>query len=566
MSNIHNYPLEAFQINDEDFYDVDYWNGVTYESRKISGATLKSVLSGAEQLNDLTDVTTGLPVSPTNSDDGRVLYFDVTTGQWISDDIANISNVVKDCKTSALTGSIPKGTAVYLAGYDNDLLVVEPCDSTDPNKMPCIGVTAEVLDDTNPKKVVSFGKIQGLDTSGFSDGDILYVGTGGGFTTTRPTGASEIQRVATVLKSAVNGGQLKVYNTSRTAGLPNLSTDSVWIGDVDGYPIEVLITSLLENIYNADGSMSGNRFVSLNGFILDISDLAGSTQMTGGNILSISANSGQEALLKLSAGNGEKRGLEFNNQGDPRWQIVVDTLETGGNAGSDFQIYRFDDAGLLIDVAVKIDRATGEINILGQYSLPVLDGNAGDVMTTDGLGNVTFQPAASGGSETHVDTFYAFDMSQAAAYTWNGITNIGATALVTLSESTRFQLFSGTGTPDGCFVNTLLPSYYVNGSDIVVTCLFSTNGGGGNVRFFVGIQTPSLLGLFGNDADTTWTSYTFQALNGFPIQKAILTFNGAALNLQPNDPIVVKIYRDPANAGDTYNGDAYINTLGIQIG
>ena len=95
MSNIHNYPLTATQINDEDFYDVDYWNGVAFETRKISGATLKSVLSGAEQLNDLIDVNTGLPGSPTNADDGRVLYFDIDTGTWISDDIARSSRWIR---------------------------------------------------------------------------------------------------------------------------------------------------------------------------------------------------------------------------------------------------------------------------------------------------------------------------------------------------------------------------------------------------------------------------------------------------------------------------------------
>jgi hypothetical protein len=47
MSNINNYPLTATQINDEDFYDVDYWNGSAFESRKISGASLISILGGA---------------------------------------------------------------------------------------------------------------------------------------------------------------------------------------------------------------------------------------------------------------------------------------------------------------------------------------------------------------------------------------------------------------------------------------------------------------------------------------------------------------------------------------
>jgi hypothetical protein len=120
-----------------------------------------------------------------------------------------------------LTGSIPKGTPVYLAGYDNDLLVVEACDAANAAEMPCIGVTAEALDDTNAKKVVSFGKIQGVDTSLWADGTELYVAVGGGFTTTRPTGTAEIQRVAVVLKGLdAAGGSIKVFNTSRTNGHP----------------------------------------------------------------------------------------------------------------------------------------------------------------------------------------------------------------------------------------------------------------------------------------------------------------------------------------------------------
>jgi hypothetical protein len=200
---------------------------------------LVNLPSTVEELNDLTDVTTGLPGSPTNADDGRVLYYDVDSGQWISDDIANISNVVKDCKTSVGTGSIPKGTPVYLAGYDNDLLVVEPCDAASSATMPCIGVTAEALDSTNAKKVISFGKLQGFNTSLWADGTELYVAVGGGFTTTRPTGTAEIQRVAVVLKGlSAAGGSIKVFNTSRTAGLPNLTNGNTWVGDASGYPVE----------------------------------------------------------------------------------------------------------------------------------------------------------------------------------------------------------------------------------------------------------------------------------------------------------------------------------------
>lgn len=218
-------------------------------SKKITINQLTSLVGGgAEVLNDLTDVTTGLPLTPTNADDGRVLYYDVDSSQWISDDIANISNVVKDCKTSVGTGTIPKGTPVYLDGYDNDLLVVEPCDAASAATMPCIGITAEDLDDTNAKKVVSFGKIQGVDTSLYANGTELYISSGGGFTTTRPTGTAEIQRIAVVLKGLdATGGQIKVFNTSRTAGLPNLAQDFVWLGDANGHPTAVNKSTLGAN-------------------------------------------------------------------------------------------------------------------------------------------------------------------------------------------------------------------------------------------------------------------------------------------------------------------------------
>jgi hypothetical protein len=47
MAQINQYPLTATQINNEDYYDVDYWTGSGYESRKISGASLIALLGGS---------------------------------------------------------------------------------------------------------------------------------------------------------------------------------------------------------------------------------------------------------------------------------------------------------------------------------------------------------------------------------------------------------------------------------------------------------------------------------------------------------------------------------------
>ena len=45
MANeIHNYPLEIFTIGDNDYLDVDFFNGVDYDSAKILGSSIKNTI------------------------------------------------------------------------------------------------------------------------------------------------------------------------------------------------------------------------------------------------------------------------------------------------------------------------------------------------------------------------------------------------------------------------------------------------------------------------------------------------------------------------------------------
>ena len=44
---IHEYPLERFVYGDDDYYDIDYWDGTNYQTAKILGSTIKAaILSG----------------------------------------------------------------------------------------------------------------------------------------------------------------------------------------------------------------------------------------------------------------------------------------------------------------------------------------------------------------------------------------------------------------------------------------------------------------------------------------------------------------------------------------
>jgi hypothetical protein len=73
-----------------------------------------------------------------------------------------------------------------------------------------------------------------------------------------------------------------------------------------------------------------------------------------------------------------------------RWVMTIgnDTAETGSNAGSDFQISRYDDSGNLVATALEISRATGELEVEG--NLVWHAGNDGhgsglDADTVDGI-------------------------------------------------------------------------------------------------------------------------------------------------------------------------------------
>jgi uncharacterized protein (TIGR02145 family) len=43
---IHQYSLERVVLGDDDFFDIDYWDGTKFRSAKIKGSTIKSLISG----------------------------------------------------------------------------------------------------------------------------------------------------------------------------------------------------------------------------------------------------------------------------------------------------------------------------------------------------------------------------------------------------------------------------------------------------------------------------------------------------------------------------------------
>jgi hypothetical protein len=124
------------------------------------------------------------------------------------------------------TGStIAKGVAVRFAGTDggSGKILIAPflANGTYPTQY-YMGITAEAITNGSDGKVYHFGKIRGVNTSAFADGDILYCSTtvAGGFQTTAPSAPNNIVIAAAVI-NAGNNGTLMVRTTTGS----NINTD-----------------------------------------------------------------------------------------------------------------------------------------------------------------------------------------------------------------------------------------------------------------------------------------------------------------------------------------------------
>jgi len=107
--------------------------------------------------------------------------------------------------------TIPKGTVVGFAGVgSNNVLSVTPylADGSSPS-LYILGVMAEELPDSGATGLCCvWGNVNGIDTSAFNVGDVLYASptVAGGFTNVKPTAPDNVIPIAAVLiKSATDG-------------------------------------------------------------------------------------------------------------------------------------------------------------------------------------------------------------------------------------------------------------------------------------------------------------------------------------------------------------------------
>ena len=135
------------------------------------------------------------------------------------------------CRNNSNSIAIPKGTGLMYAGTvgNSGRLKVAPmvANGTFPGYV-FFGVADQTIPGGSDGYVTTFGKIKGLNTSAYQDGDILWCNpaTPGGFTTTEPAAPNLKLAVAAVIRATNNGSIFVRWSTgNRLADLHDVEAN-----------------------------------------------------------------------------------------------------------------------------------------------------------------------------------------------------------------------------------------------------------------------------------------------------------------------------------------------------
>ena len=133
------------------------------------------------------------------------------------------------------------GDVVYISGIDGNTTVVNKADADDATKMPAFGLAANSVSNNANVEIYTFGTLAGVDTSSYTEGDELFVGTtAGALVSTAPTGeGSLVQKIGKVTRSHGSAGSIKIMGAGRTNATPNLNNGNFFLGDSNNQAVTI---------------------------------------------------------------------------------------------------------------------------------------------------------------------------------------------------------------------------------------------------------------------------------------------------------------------------------------
>jgi hypothetical protein len=199
--------------------DVLKYDGTKFGAASAGGGSVVGVL------DDLTDVIITAP------EEFQGLSYNGTN--WVNSHIPLVS-YVRNVEATTIT----TGTCVYLFGATGDHATVKRADNnSDTTSSKTIGVAGANITASNNGPIVTRGYVDGIDLStGYTAGDILWLGENGAFTTTKPTSPDHLVFIGVVVRATNNGIiYVATQNGYELDELHNVSLPSPNSGEFLGY-------------------------------------------------------------------------------------------------------------------------------------------------------------------------------------------------------------------------------------------------------------------------------------------------------------------------------------------
>jgi len=132
-------------------------------------------------------------------------------------DGSNLTGIVAAAAAAVVTsvkvneaGGILKGQVIYINGATGGFPQVGLATNDDFAKADVIAIAIETGSNGQTIKVSTSGMLVGINTLAFTEGDILYLGTGGAITNIHPTGINAVQRIGHAVKINVAAGSMLI--------------------------------------------------------------------------------------------------------------------------------------------------------------------------------------------------------------------------------------------------------------------------------------------------------------------------------------------------------------------
>lgn len=297
-------------------------SGITYDNSTgvfaLSNIPNTSLTNSVINIIDAFGVTTAVPL-------GNSPAYDVGPAATIIELVRNESGA-----------TIPRGTPVAIVGYASGRPLVAPASASDPNLMPAIGLAYEQIPNNNNGSVVAVGIAKQIDTSAYTSGNTLYIGTSPGtLTTTPPSGEGNfIQNIGKVTDVGVNG-RILVLGPGRTNATPNLNSGRIFFGNISNQAVATTLdTSIVPentNLYYTDGRART---------AISVTDTGGEGSLSYNNttgVITYTGPSGSDirSYFSVAAGSGltyNSSTGEFGTSSIPNSQLQNSSITVGSTS------------------------------------------------------------------------------------------------------------------------------------------------------------------------------------------------------------------------------------------